>query len=117
MLCSLVPKPAYEAVSIRTSFVFLLPALLLPPDRPKAECEAHLRQAGLALLSIHFADPPEEDEEGAEQRNPREEFGGAYMELRGKRKARFARLSTGPAMVEARTDCWLTYDDFMKLTA
>ena len=50
------------------------------------------------------------------EHHPREEFGGAYMELRGKRKARFTRLSTGPAMVGARTDCWLTYDEFKKLT-
>ena len=92
------------------------PALLLPPDRPKAECEAHLRQPGLDLLSVHFADSLEEEEEGTEQRNPREEFGGAYMELRGRRKARFTRLSTGTAMVKTKTDCWLTYKDFMKLT-
>lgn len=91
-------------------------ALLLPPDKTRRECLAGLRQPGLELLSSHFSDPPESDSEASEAPCPQEEFGGAYKGLRGRRKKRLQRLSTGVAWIGAKTDCWLTFDDFEKLT-
>ena len=92
-----------------------LAALLLPPDHPREECVASLRQ-----LRSHYPDHifniPEEEDEKTEHRNRREEFGGAYKELSGRRKARYMRLSTGGATVKAKTDCWLTFEEFQKLT-
>ncbi len=90
-------------------------ALLTPPDKPRQECLSQLRQAGLSLLSRHFADLPQEQT----IRKPRdafEGFGRAYKEIRGKRKATYMRLPTGAARVNAKIDSWLTYEEYLKLT-
>ena len=92
-----------------------LAALLLPADHPREECLASLRQ-----LRSHYSDfvfnTPEEEDEKIEHRSIREEFGGAYKGLSWQRKARYMRLSTGGATVKAKTDCWLTFEEFQKLT-
>ncbi len=88
----------------------------MPTDHTRKECVAALRQPGLELLSSHFADPPEPEDEITKPRSLREEFGGAYKELRGRGKSRLRRLSTGVARVKTKTDCWLTFDEFQTLT-
>eukprot|EP00731_Ephydatia_muelleri_P001628 Em0001g1628a len=91
-------------------------ALLWPSDHPASQCRDHMRQPGLDLLSAHFADPPLE-EAPQETRCLREGFGGAYLELRPRSRARtYTPLSTGRAKVEPRVDCWLTYEEFLRLT-
>ena len=90
-------------------------ALLIPPDRPKEECLSDLRQAGLSLLSKHFAESPQEQAQ-RRQKDTYEGFGKAYKELRGKRKATYMRLSTGGARVKAKIDCWLTFEEYLELT-
>ena len=91
-------------------------ALLLPPDHPKQECQDGLRQPGLALLSTHLADPPVTEEEKTKRKNLREDFGGAYKEMRIGGKSKYVRLPTGLARVKAKTDCWMTFDEFQRLT-
>ncbi len=111
-----VRRSYYAIYSTVCIFCGLSPALLMPPDHTRKECLAGLRQPGLQLLSSHFADPPEPEDEAAETRCLREEFGGAYKELRGRGRSRIRRLSTGVARVKAKTDCWLTFEEFQKLT-
>ena len=91
-------------------------ALLLPPDRTRRECQAGLRQPGLDLLSGHFADPSSSEDTEQPRGHLRATHGGAYLELRGRGKSKFTRLSTGPARVKAKTDCWMSYDEFQRLT-
>ena len=88
-------------------------ALLNPPDKPKQECLGELRQAGPSLLSGHFAESLQEQ---AEIKHTYKGFGRPYKELRGKGKATFMRLPTGAVRVKAKTDCWLTYNEYLKLT-
>ena len=92
-------------------------ALLIPPDKPKQDCLRQLQQAGLNLLSCHFAEPTEAEAVRNEQKETNYEgFGRAYKEIRGKRKAVYKRLSTGGARVKAKTDCWLSFEEYEKLT-
>lgn len=91
-------------------------ALLWPLDCTMSQCKDCMRQPGLDLLSAHFADPPVE-EVPQETKCPREEFGGAYKELRPRSRAkRPTLLSTGRAKVDPKVDCWLTYEEFLHLT-
>ena len=77
---------------------------------------AGLRQPGLALLSSHFADPPEPKDHRTDKMELQKEFGGAYKVLRGRGKSKFVKLSTGGVWVKPKTDCWLTFEDFQRLT-
>ena len=99
--------------------LFSLVALLLPPDHTKRECLAGLRQPGLDLLSHCSANPPEEKTERTERKIPiiYEGWGRPYKELRGrKKKANYIKLSTGKVRIQPKTDCWLTFRDYLKLT-
>ena len=87
-------------------------ALLLPADHSRNECVASLKQPEL----VHSTCIAETSEEEEEHERMREGFGGAYQELRGRKKATYMRLSTGAARVKAKTDCWLTFKEFQQLT-
>ena len=93
-------------------------ALLLPPDRTKKECVLGLRQPGLDLLSRHLADPSDGEEETEKKSLSYEGscWGRPYKELRGRKKAKYIRLSTGRVKVQPKTDCWLTFHEYLKLT-
>ena len=76
-----------------------------------------LRMTDVGLLSRHFADPPCTESGKAEKRVVNHAgWGQPYRELRGRGKARHVRLSTGKVKVQSRTDCWLTFSDYLKLT-
>lgn len=78
---------------------------------------AELRQPGLDLLSCHFADPPDMEREKTEKKTLNYEgWGRPYKELRGRKKAKYIRLCTGRVKVQPKTDCWLTFHDYQKLT-
>ncbi len=104
-----------DCLIITLSYTSHYTALLTPPDKSREECLSQLRQAGLSLLSRHFADSPQE-QTVPKQKDAFEGFGRAYKEIRGKRKATYMRLPTGAARVNTKIDCWLTYEEYMKLT-
>ena len=96
--------------------VFVSTALLLPQDHTKVECKTELQQPGLSLLSRHFADPPDSEDDKEEIKLIYEGFGKHYREIRGPRKAKYMKLSTGGAKVRSKTDCWLNFKEYQRLT-
>ena len=103
-------------------------ALLHVGDRSVAECRAHLRQPGMALLSRDdLADPglkgktlcihirfilvdSEYRKFDSRSHSSRHRFSSPLIEQKR------VKLSTGWARVRAKTDCWLTYDEYEALT-
>lgn len=76
-----------------------------------------LRQPGLDLLSSHFADYSDGEKEEAEKKTlSYEGWGRPYKELRGRKKPKYIKLSTGRVKVQPKTDSWLTFHDYLKLT-
>ena len=76
-----------------------------------------LRQPGLDLLSSHFADSSDGDKEGAKKKIlSYEGWGRPYKELRGRKKPKYIKLSTGRVKAQPKTDSWLTFRDYLKLT-
>ena len=93
-------------------------ALLLPADADHIG-KVSLRQPGLSLLSSHFADPPVTQEE-EEERDPTEEYGWQYRKFKkfngARRKAKLMKLSTGHERIKCKVDCWMTFDEYQRLT-
>ena len=89
---------------------------MLPVDRRRKECRAHLRQPGLALSSSTDLLPKTTESTDSTDSQQHSQYGWQYKELRGRRRPRSMRLSTGVTLVKAKTDSWLTYEDFQLLT-
>lgn len=103
--------------------------LLLPPDHSRQSCLESLRQPGLRdLLSKDFSEPPQEDTKVAKPVDIHERFGGAYRELKSKRKpkAKPSTKSSAPTdtakpehqkvKLKPDLDCWLTFKEYKKWT-
>lgn len=98
-------------------FFHFVVALLIPPDKPQQDCLKELRQAGLTLLSRDFARTADKEPVTDEDSDISfKQFGRAYKEMRGQRKSVYLKLSTGGARVKAKTDCWLSFEEYMRLT-
>lgn len=109
--------------------VLIILVLLHPPDKPHSLLKKKIRQPGVGeLMSSHFADPPKKP------RTP--------MELKHKDKVKVSKtgqllidtrhmypqrskvadggykmnLSTGRAVVRRQVDCWMTFEEYDRLT-
>jgi len=76
------------------------------------------------LLSKDFSEPPQEDTKVSKTVDIHERFGGAYRELKWKRKPK-ATKSSAPAVTKSEhhkvklkpdLDCWLTFKEYKKWT-
>ena len=132
---SLLERGEWQDVQCQAvSGIFFLLALLSPGDHSMQECIKNVKQQGPVLLSSHFADVPVEEDEITGKSIFTECFGGPYLELRGTDDIRFlimsnitclltgphkeqvVKLSTGTAHIKSKTDCWLTFEEYRKLT-
>ena len=89
-------------------------ALLFPMEHTKKECMSHLSQPGNLFRREHLL--PTQDSADSLEEDPHGIYGWQHRQLRGPRKAKLLRLSTGKTHVKAKTDCWLTFEEFLRLT-
>ena len=75
-----------------------------------------MRQAGLHLLRCTDLVPNKPIVPGPSLEELQSRYGWQYKEIRGGKKPKLMRLSTGEAQVKAKTDSWMTYEEFMELT-
>lgn len=102
--------------------LFFLSALLLPPDHLRKSCFKLLRQPGLDFLPKFFV-PSQEDVLFA-SKTMSDEFGRPYRELKETMKLKIIRIPKlvdgkiifKRVVVQAKVDCWLTYEQYKKLT-
>ena len=99
-----------------TIYVLSCTGLLLPTDHSKEQCLSQLRQPGSEGLSRSLFEPLVKEGKDDDEDDLHSTYGWQYKILRGSRGGKRTKLSTGMAKVEAKTDCWLTYPEFQKLT-
>ena len=75
---------------------------------------SHISQPGNLLCREYLV--PTEDTTDSQEKDPHSIYGWQYKQLRGPHRAKLLRLSTGRARVKAKTDCWLTFEEFLQLT-
>ncbi|XP_033647564.1 EF-hand calcium-binding domain-containing protein 12-like [Asterias rubens] len=103
-------------------------ALLHPGDKPVSRIRTHIRQPGTYTLSEHFADPPVPREPPPKYHDPDKvvmsRSGELMMEAKHayptrhdvKAEAEMMSLSSGKAFVSRKVDCWMTFEEYDKLT-
>ena len=88
----------------------------MPPDKKRQHCLQSLHQPGTDLLSRATLYPPK-DNEGEETENEIDYcYGWQYQQIRGPTKPKLTKLSTGVMRIKPKTDSWLTFAEFDKLT-
>ena len=75
-----------------------------------------MRQAGLHLMKYTDLVPDKPMVLGPSLEELQSRYGWQYKEIRGGKRPKTMRLSTGVAQVKAKTDCWMTYEEFIALT-
>lgn len=123
---NLVVKCSEEKVTL--SVITLAKGLLAPGDRRWDECTRHLRQmTGLEMVQ-HKApdigkgvqDNPFSSESCDKLESKVSKFYDTtlqYRDIAKKNPGEKMRLSTGVAIVRPRTDCWMSYEEYLALTA
>ncbi|XP_063685054.1 uncharacterized protein LOC134819188 isoform X3 [Bolinopsis microptera] len=123
---NLVVKCSEEKVTL--SVITLAKGLLAPGDRRWEECTRHLRQmTGLEMVQ-HKApdigkgvqDNPFSSESCDKLESKVSKFYDTtlqYRDIAKKNPGEKMRLSTGVAIVRPRTDCWMSYEEYLALTA
>ncbi|XP_060081393.1 EF-hand calcium-binding domain-containing protein 12-like [Ylistrum balloti] len=103
--------------------------LLHPPDHPRVSIERRVKTPGAPLLSSHHADPPKRPRTPIEVKHKdkvrRSRSGKLLIDSRHKYPQRSTvaatgtkeNLSTGKAVIRRRVDCWMTFEEYDKLTS
>lgn len=103
--------------------------LLHPPDHPRVSIERRVKTPGAPLLSSHHADPPKRPRTPIEVKHKdkvrRSRSGKLLIDSRHKYPQRSSvaatgtkeNLSTGKAVIRRRVDCWMTFEEYDKLTS
>ncbi|KAL5015165.1 hypothetical protein ScPMuIL_009435 [Solemya velum] len=103
--------------------------LLYPDDRPYPAIAQKIRPPGMPLISAHFADPPKRPPTPIEVRHKdkvrRSKSGQLMIDSRHIYPQNSAiapiltkaNLSTGRAIVKRKVDCWMTFEDYNRLTS
>ncbi|XP_022101225.1 EF-hand calcium-binding domain-containing protein 12-like isoform X2 [Acanthaster planci] len=103
-------------------------ALLHPGDKPISRISSRIRQPGTHTLSQHFADPPVPSEPPPKYHDPDKvvvsrsgelmmEAKHAYPQAHEVRaEAEMVSLSSGKAFVSRKVDCWMTFEEYDRLT-
>ena len=109
--------------------MFLFPAVLLyPPDIPHHEIKKIRPPDAAPLLSSHFADRPRRPRTPIEVKHKdkvrRSKSGKLLIDTRHEYPTKASiephgykmNLSTGRAVVRRKTDCWMTFEEYERLT-
>ncbi|XP_038047773.1 EF-hand calcium-binding domain-containing protein 12-like isoform X2 [Patiria miniata] len=103
-------------------------ALLHPGDKPVHRISSHIRQPGTYTLSQHFADPPAPSEPPPKYHDPDKvvvtRSGELMMEAKHaypqghevRAEPEMMALSSGKAFVSRKVDCWMTFEEYDRLT-
>lgn len=91
-------------------------ALLMPLDKTRQDCLQHIHQPGTGLITRKMIDPPRGEDRKERDTGMDYSYGWQYQQVRGPFKSKLMRLSTGTARVKAKTDSWLTYNEFEEIT-
>lgn len=75
---------------------------------------SQISQPGSLLCHERFVHS--EDTTDSQEGDPHTVYGWQHKQVRGPHRAKLLRLSTGMAKVKAKTDCWLTFEEFQQLT-
>jgi hypothetical protein len=90
-------------------------ALLLPEDSTKEECMERLSgNFSASLLPQHRAARHKTLGRNESRLLMSQSFGGAYMEMRGPSRSKRVTLSTGRTRIAPKTDCWMTFDEYIQ---
>lgn len=102
--------------------------LLYPPDKPHSALKKLRHPDSAPLVSFHFADPPKRPRTPIEVKHKdkvrRSKSGKLLIDSRHKypmNKSVAAdghklNLSTGRAVIRRRVDCWMTFEEYERLT-
>ncbi|KAL5267507.1 hypothetical protein ACHWQZ_G004516 [Mnemiopsis leidyi] len=123
---NLVSKCQREGVTL--SVITLAKGLLAPGDRRWEECTKHLRQmTGLEMVQYKapesgkgVQDNKFTSESTDKLKSKVSKFYDTtlqYRDIAVKNPGEKMRLSTGVAVVRPRTDCWMSYQEYLALTA
>ncbi|XP_074644628.1 EF-hand calcium-binding domain-containing protein 12-like [Tubulanus polymorphus] len=96
--------------------------LLYPPEKPRAVLRKKLRQPGTGLFSSTFLMPPKRPP--TPQQCKRSKTGKLLIDGRYlyppykqvKPVGRRVQLPTGKAVIKRQVDCWMTFEEYCKLT-
>ena len=114
--------------SVVLSERLLSKVLLFPPDKMHSQLKKSVRQPREELVSVHFADPPKRPKTPIEERKTESvkvsRTGRLLMDSRNAYPPRYQvaavphkmHLSTGKAVVRSRVDCWMTFEEYDRLT-
>ncbi|KAK3102250.1 hypothetical protein FSP39_009912 [Pinctada imbricata] len=103
--------------------------LLYPPDKPHSAISHAVKTPGAPLLSSHYADPPKRPKTPIEVKHKdrvrRSKSGKLLIDSRHQypqgrsvaATATKANLSTGRAFIRRKVDCWMTFEEYDKLTS
>ena len=110
-------------------YIFHFPVLLYPPDKPHGDISKKIRPPDMVqLLSSHFADPPKRPKTPIEVKHKdkvrRSKSGKLLIDTRhqyltGASIAPYGykmNLSTGRAVIKRKVDCWMTFEEYERLT-
>lgn len=117
---------AHQGVSL--SPTLLEKVLLYPPDLPHSFINKQVKTPGAPLLSSHYADPPKRPRTPIEVKHKdrvrRSQSGRLLIDSRhrypqGRSVAATgsrANLSTGKAIIRRKVDCWMSFEEYDRLT-
>ncbi|XP_022302015.2 EF-hand calcium-binding domain-containing protein 12-like [Crassostrea virginica] len=115
-----------QGVSLSPSL--LEKVLLYPPDIPHSFINKQVKTPGAPLLSSHYADPPKRPRTPIEVKHKdrvrRSQSGRLLIDSRhrypqGRSVAASgsrANLSTGKAIIRRKVDCWMSFEEYDRLT-
>lgn len=92
--------------------IIFLSALLMPSDHTTDYCKNNL--ARTSKIKHHTS--LREGRLGKRAQCKKHVFGHQYKEITGHQKAVLLKLPTGECKIQSKTDCWLTYKEYLKLT-
>lgn len=102
--------------------------LLYPPDRPHHEIHRRVKTPADPLLSSHYAEPPKRPRTPIEVKHKdkvkRSKSGKLMIDSRHRYPAKSnvaatgtkENLSTGKAVIRRKVDCWMTFEEYERLT-
>lgn len=102
--------------------------MLYPPDIPHSFINKQVKTPGAPLLSSHYADPPKRPRTPIEVKHKdrvrRSQSGRLLIDSRhrypqGRSVAATgsrANLSTGKAIIRRKVDCWMSFEEYDRLT-
>ena len=118
----------YSIILLQRKPFLFISVLLYPPDIPHSFINKQVKTPGAPLLSSHYADPPKRPRTPIEVKHKdrvrRSQSGRLLIDSRhrypqGRSVAASgsrANLSTGKAIIRRKVDCWMSFEEYDRLT-